>query len=181
MICSLCYPSSIKQVYSNKAWQQAKWSQPQKRKQGAHNPAERDVHPEAIRCFSDAAWKEATLRCGMGWSIKSPGNDLLQQGSSFRTHVSSVLVAETLALKVAISAALALGATRLACFSDCQDLIRLLNSGGHANELDGLLEDIKFLCSKFISISFLFIPRSLNSEADALAKAGLVSCCSSPV
>ncbi|EOA19742.1 hypothetical protein CARUB_v10003872mg [Capsella rubella] len=104
-----------------------------------------------------------------------PKLGLTQRGSSSRLYVSSALVAETLALKAAITAALALGVLRLACKSDCQDLIVLLNSGGHANVLDGLLEDIRLLSSNFLSISFQYVPRSENFEADTLANAGLLS------
>lgn len=66
--------------------------------------------------------------------------------------------------------------SRLACFSDCQELMLLLNADGHANELDGLLEDIKLLKTKFTSISFHFVPRIENVEADSLAKSALLSC-----
>ncbi|KAG7552264.1 hypothetical protein ISN45_Aa06g028660 [Arabidopsis thaliana x Arabidopsis arenosa] len=73
----------------------------------------------------------------------------IQHESFSRPSISSVLAAEVLSLKVAISAALALGVSRLACYSDCQDVILLLNAGGLANELEGILADISELSSKF--------------------------------
>lgn len=90
--------------------------------------------------------------------------------------MSSVLVAEALALKAVMLAASALGATRLACYSDCQELVLLLNSNGHANELDGILTDIYHLKLSLLSVSFHFVPRSENSLADSLAKSALLSC-----
>lgn len=90
--------------------------------------------------------------------------------------MSSALVAEALALNAGISAALASGVPRLACFSHCKELVLLINSGGHANELDGILADVAELVSSFFSVSFHFVPRSENAQADSLAKAALLSC-----
>ena len=71
-----------------------------------------------------------------------------------RPFVSSVLVVEELALKVAISAALAVGVTMLACFSDCQELILLLNVDGYAIEVDGLSAKFRLLRTKILSRFF---------------------------
>ncbi|EFH45348.1 predicted protein [Arabidopsis lyrata subsp. lyrata] len=79
----------------------------------------------------------------MGWIFKDPQKVVIQQGSSSRSFVASALVAEALAMKAAITAALALGVSRLACFSDCQVLVCLLAADGQANEIDGILEDIR--------------------------------------
>ncbi|CAH8260986.1 unnamed protein product [Arabidopsis lyrata] len=157
------------------SWQEAKLHAPPKKKiQKLVDSAA--VHQDALLCFSDAAWKSDTNMCGLGWIIENPLKVSLFQGSSSRPYVSSVLVAETLALKAAINVALAQGVSRLACFSDCQELMLLLNADGHANELDGLLEDIKLLKTKFTSISFHFVPRIENVMADSLAKSALLSC-----
>ncbi|KAG7564528.1 Ribonuclease H domain [Arabidopsis suecica] len=60
--------------------------------------------------------------------------------------------------------------------SQCQELVFLLNDDGYANELDGILSDISLLLSSFTSVSFHFVSRTENSQADALAKAALLSC-----
>ncbi|CAH8274245.1 unnamed protein product [Arabidopsis lyrata] len=111
----------------------------------------------------------------MGWIFKDPQKVVIQQGSSSRSFVASALVAEALAMKAAITAALALGVSRLACFSDCQVLVCLLAADGQANEIDGILEDIRRLCSSFLSCSFHHVSRMYNAEADSLAKAALAS------
>ncbi|KAG7600580.1 Ribonuclease H domain [Arabidopsis suecica] len=131
--------------------------------------------------LSDAACLQSTICCGLGWSFKDPLNGKIHHGSFSRPFVSSALVAETLALKAAITAALALGVSRLACISDCQELVLLSNTGGHANELDGILTDFILFCYLFMSISVHFDLRSENCGADALAKACLVSCIPSSI
>ncbi|KAG7591033.1 Ribonuclease H domain [Arabidopsis thaliana x Arabidopsis arenosa] len=128
-----------------------------------------------LASFFTASWMANFMGCGLEWIRKAPLMATIQQGSFSRPSVSSVLVAEVLALKVAISAALALGVSRLAYYSDCQDLF-LLNAGGLAIKLEGILADISELSSKFISISFYFVPRSENTKADSLAKTSLISC-----
>lgn len=60
-------------------------------------------------------------------------------------------------------------------FSDSLSLLTLLNSNVVVNELKSLLNDIQCLSSYFLSIVYVFIPRSVNVVADTLAKAGLVS------
>lgn len=64
--------------------------------------------------------------------------------------------------------------SRLTCFSDCQELVLLINSGGRSNEIQGLLLDIKALREYFQSVVFQFIPWAQNSEAELLAKSRLV-------
>lgn len=168
-----------KAITEAKRWQSAKLQQvsqkpaPQPR---LGTDATASVHSEALLCFSDAAWQASSRLGGMGWIIKDPLNSVFLQGSSSRPFVTSALVAEALALKAGIQAALASGVSRLACFSDCKELVLLLNSDGHANELDGILTDITLLGSSFLSISFHFVPRLENAQADLLAKTALLSC-----
>ncbi|CAL9234199.1 unnamed protein product, partial [Arabidopsis halleri] len=121
----------------------------------AHKIEEKRVE---MASFFTASWLANFIGCGLEWIRKAPLTATIQHGSFSRPSVSSVLAAEVLASKVAISAALALGVSRLACYSDCQDLILLLNVGGLANELECILADISELSSKFISISFYFVP-----------------------
>ncbi|XP_020872245.1 uncharacterized protein LOC9306145 [Arabidopsis lyrata subsp. lyrata] len=120
---------------------------------------------EVFLNFSDVAW----LQCGLGWSFKDPLNGKIQHGSFSRPFVSFVLVAEALALKTAITAALALGVSKLACISDCQELVLLPNTGGHANELDGIVADCNLFRSMFMFMYVLFVSRAENCGADAVA------------
>ncbi|CAL9222058.1 unnamed protein product [Arabidopsis halleri] len=136
---------------------------------------------EAFLSFSDAARLQSTICFGLGWCFKDPLSGKIHGGSFSRPFVSSVLVAEALALKAAITAALALGVSRLACISDCLELVLLPNTGGHANELDGKSADFDLFRSMILSMSVHFIPRCENCGADALAKASSLSCIPSSI
>ncbi|EFH60180.1 hypothetical protein ARALYDRAFT_899812 [Arabidopsis lyrata subsp. lyrata] len=68
----------------------------------------------------------------------------------------------------------------MACISDCQELVLLSNTGGHAIELDSILADFLFR-SMFLSMFAYVVPRSANYGADALAKANMLSCIPSSI
>ncbi|KAG7585605.1 Ribonuclease H domain [Arabidopsis thaliana x Arabidopsis arenosa] len=163
-----------------RSWQAAKLLQTQK-KPSQKTKDRVAAHSEAISCFSDASWLAKSQVCGLGWIFRNPQNVVIHQGSSSRPFVASALVAEALALKAAITSALALGVSRLACYSDCQDLVCLLDADGQANELDGILEDIRELCSVFLSCSFHHVSRLYNVEADTLAKSAPLLCIPPPL
>lgn len=68
----------------------------------------------------------------------------------------------------------------LTCFSDCKELILLLNSDGQVNFLRKILSNIRFLVFSFDVVSFYFISRFNNVSADALAKAALYAALAPP-
>ncbi|RID65727.1 hypothetical protein BRARA_D00905 [Brassica rapa] len=59
--------------------------------------------------------------------------------------------------------------------SDSKNLILLLRNHGQDVALRGVLHDIHVLSRSLVSISFNFIPRLANVQADSLAKAALFS------
>ena len=126
-----------------------------------------------LSCFVDAAWDVRSGNGGMGWKFTDKGSGFTSQDSTNRRHVSSALTAETLAVKAALMAAVLSDVRRLTLFSDSKTLVTLLTSGGKCVELQGLLHDIRMLCTSLDSISFHFVPRLDNVEADSLAKAAL--------
>ncbi|CAG7880146.1 unnamed protein product, partial [Brassica rapa] len=85
------------------------------------------------------------------------------------------LVAEALAVKAAVTAALSSHVSSLRVYSDSKSLILLLKSQGQDVSLKGVLHDIKILARSFESISFCFVPRLANSVADSIAKTALYS------
>ncbi|KAG5375217.1 hypothetical protein IGI04_039813 [Brassica rapa subsp. trilocularis] len=127
-----------------------------------------------VQCFSDGAWDNVTGRGGMGWIIKKQDGATLLQGSSQRRYVASAMVAETLALKEAISSATNAGFTDLLCLSDCKSLTDLITGNSSVTAIQGILHDIGEMSRSLNSISFSFIPRIKNEVADRLAKAALV-------
>ncbi|KAL1198838.1 hypothetical protein V5N11_008458 [Cardamine amara subsp. amara] len=103
---------------------------------------------------------------------------LLQDGSHLH-DIPSALVAKAVALKLALLAVQAPDNTKVTCYSDFQVLIRLLKSGGHSNELFGILEDIRCISRSFLAISFTYLSRTENFLVDTLAEAQLSSCITS--
>lgn len=82
-------------------------------------------------------------------------------------------MAETLACRSSLRHALSIDIENLRVFTDNQTLIRALTSKLMEKEIFGVVADIRNLSALFESISFNFIPRSENFEADHLAKAVL--------
>lgn len=107
--------------------------------------------------------------------ILSFQNTCTETFSSHRRYVSSALVAEALAVKAAITAAVSLHVSSFNVFSDSKALILLLNSQNQDVVLKGILHDIRIMALSFTSISFFFIPRLANTVADSLAKTALYS------
>lgn len=128
--------------------------------------------------FSDAAWDLTTGNSGLGWQLRDSTNSMVESSSSHRRCVSSALVAEALAVKAAITAAVSHHVSSLTVNSDSKNLILLLKTQGQDVVLRGLLHDIHVLASSLASISFVFVPRLANVQADLLAKAALASCSS---
>ncbi|CAA7014090.1 unnamed protein product [Microthlaspi erraticum] len=130
---------------------------------------------DVVRCFSDAAWSSDSAFGGMGWLFKDAHGTVISQGTASKSFLPSALAAEAVAIKLALLDARAADILRLVCYSDCKELVLLLKSGGHSNEIQGLLLDISCLLGSFRDVDFVFIPRAQNSEADVLAKSSLLS------
>ncbi|XP_056850962.1 uncharacterized protein LOC130500218 [Raphanus sativus] len=129
--------------------------------------------PHPFSCWIDGAWQESTRAGSMGWIIKNEEDAVLCRGSSNRTHVESALVAEALALRDALKQANDLQLQSLHISSDSQVLISTLREGRDLNEIAGVLTDIRNLATLFCPLSFSFVPRLENIQADSLAKASL--------
>ena len=129
--------------------------------------------PSTPSCWTDGAWKETELAGGMGWIIKNAAGEVLGRAAASRSHVSSALMAEALAMREALKKAKELDLQSLQVFSDSQVLITTLCSGGDMNEIAGVLQDIKILATLFCPVLFIFIPRIENSQADTLARSSL--------
>ena len=130
---------------------------------------------------TDAAWNSTSGNCGMGWHFKDTLATPAGTYSSTRRSVSSALVAETLALKAAISSAASCGIDSLEVFSDSKGLITLINTKKNNVWIQGILFDIHSLSNSFSKLSFHFTPRVGNTLPDSLAKAALLFFASSPM
>ncbi|KAG5396048.1 hypothetical protein IGI04_017862, partial [Brassica rapa subsp. trilocularis] len=117
---------------------------------------------------TDAAWREDLQLAGLGWCVGERNEKL-----SILAHchyVSSPLVAEGLALREALQFCIEKNIRMMRCETDSLVLIKALNSGPPVAELYGIVADIACLSLAFDSISFSWIKRGKNGDADALAK-----------
>lgn len=129
--------------------------------------------------FSDAAWDASTGNGGLGWLLRDATYSISESSSSYRHFVPSALVAEALAVKAVISAAISSHVDSLRVCSDSKILVNLLKTHGQDVTLKGVLHDIRLLARSFSVISFIHVPCLANVEADLIAKAALLSLSSS--
>lgn len=128
------------------------------------------------KCYVDAAWDARTEACGLGGVFSGPPSfDRLPHLSESRTLVSSALMAEALAVRLAVMKTAFSNMKSLVILSDSLSLITLLKGKDSRPELFGILFDIYHFIPYFDAISFCYIPRFQNTEADGVAKSALVS------
>uniref|UniRef100_A0A0D3D375 RNase H type-1 domain-containing protein n=1 Tax=Brassica oleracea var. oleracea TaxID=109376 RepID=A0A0D3D375_BRAOL len=121
----------------------------------------------------DAARRPQDRTAGCRWiSYDSRFGETIQ-GTSTELFVTSPLMAEALAVREALLQARDFHLSNICLKSDNHVLIKALISKQHPVELYGINLDIENLSSSFSSTSFSYVPRSLNSAADALAKSAL--------
>lgn len=160
----------------SRTWQAAQAERPtvSTSKQGYKGPMI-EGSKQVNHCYVDAAWNATARSGGFGCIFKTqPNNDKpFHQFSANRCFVGSIFIAEALAVKTALLEAVNLGLRTLTVLSDSQSLITAISSKGRIVEPRGILFDIAHLCCFFSSVSFHFIPRLKNVEADALAKLAL--------
>ncbi|KAL0857446.1 hypothetical protein Bca101_062600 [Brassica carinata] len=106
-------------------------------------------------CWTDGAWKEDSKIGGMGWVLKNPAGTIISQGAASRKFVGSALVAEALAIRMALSKAKELNLDSLHLFSDCSVLISALRSEHELIEIADILHDIKGLATFFTPLYLL--------------------------
>ncbi|KAG2302260.1 hypothetical protein Bca52824_030911 [Brassica carinata] len=164
----------VKAIKSAQEWTQA---QPQTRTLAA---APRTTirplsHPSLVTCFTDAAWNATTNQAGCGWYFIDNETNSMLQGTKAMDYVSSPLMAEAMAIRSALLHALEAGFSKICIKSDCQALVATITSKRHSADLYVISRDIEHLSSCFLSISFSFISRNLNSLADSIAKSVLYS------
>ncbi|KAF2547276.1 hypothetical protein F2Q70_00019745 [Brassica cretica] len=124
----------------------------------------------AITCTTDASWDATSKRAGLAWIFRENNRSIATQGSEIQHSVSSPLMAEALAIRSTLVMAAELEIPNLKIYSDSLTLIRVINTKMQDKEIYGILCDIHQISYVFGSISFSFLPRSQNREADELAK-----------
>ncbi|CAA7053813.1 unnamed protein product [Microthlaspi erraticum] len=158
----------LKALLAAKEWQQAQQLETPNPRNGSHQT--RVMHADTITCHTDGAWNPETKIAGAGWIFHNQADDRLDSGQGAEPFANSAIMAEAIAIRSALLQAIDKDYLKICIKSDAQDLVRALTSQEQVKEIYGLLFDIKTLASFFTAISFVFIPRSANFEADALAK-----------
>ncbi|CAA7029794.1 unnamed protein product [Microthlaspi erraticum] len=160
--------TNLKSIQDAREWQEAQDLEKKPHQATPRATNQRTLHPDTVICFTDGAWKQETAIAGAGWIFTSREGSNLDSGSLAEPFVSSPLMAEAIAIRSALIQALEKNFLHLQIKSDAQDLIRALTSQEKIKEIYGLLFDIQSLAKLFTSISFRFVPRSENREADFL-------------
>lgn len=137
--------------------------------------------PGVLVCSVDAAWDSNSRRSGIGGIFSGSLATSLTSFSKVHSHVSSALMAEAIAVHRAVSLAVYSNVRSLAVLSDSLSLIKLLKMGELQPELFGIMFDIYHFMSLFDVISFHFISRNFNSEADSVAKSVLALSVTNPI
>ena len=128
-------------------------------------------------CLVDASWKSPEDQAGIGWSLTSiEGTPRLQESSAIEL-TSSSLVAEAMAMLLAVQQAQTLRYDNVIFIGDCGELFKCLRMEAidgrmHAtyiNEATSIVKDIVNI-AKQNSFPFLYVPRYLVVTADHLAK-----------
>ncbi|KAG2332733.1 hypothetical protein Bca52824_003913 [Brassica carinata] len=129
------------------------------------------IRPDTTYCKVDASWDKASNSAGFAWIFNGPH-------CRNRTRITSPTIRnplmEALAIRFSLRMAASLEIQHLRVCSDVRRSFELSITELWFRDLR-VVADINHLSSLFVSISFAFIPRSQNSEADALAKHALSS------
>ncbi|XP_013607858.1 PREDICTED: uncharacterized protein LOC106314545 [Brassica oleracea var. oleracea] len=144
-------------------------------RQRQESPRYRPLPPDTITCKTDASWDKTTRRAGLAWICTGNEGNTMQQGTELQESVASPLVAEALAVRSAIIAATSKEIKNLRVLSDSSTLIRAITTNRQEKEIFGIVFDIQQISSVFQSISFDYLPRAQNLQADRLAKETLRS------
>ena len=129
--------------------------------------------PGVLACKVDAAWDTSSRMSGIGGVFSGSNVASITNISESHGYVSSALMAEAIAVHRAVALAVYSNVQSLAVLSDYLSLVKLLKKGGYQPELFGIMFDIYHFMSFFDVISFDFISRNFNSEADSVEKSVL--------
>ena len=145
------------------------------RQPNANRPSSSTIASPIISCTTDAAWNKQSKQAGLAWTFSGTDLPSTITGSTTQPFVSSPLLAEALAVRLALIKAATFEFPRLKVSSDNQTLIRAISNDLQLKEIHGIIADIHQISSVFNSISFSYLPRLKNQQADGLTKLSLRS------
>lgn len=165
--------TALKALMGAREWTQAQEPPPKVTKNTQIQGRPDSLPTGTVACNTDAAWRKESLDAGLAWIFDSSTALIVSDGCKFQARVSSVLMAEGLAVREALSHALHIGISKIWLRSDSLSLIKAINSVSKPMNLYGVLSDIECLSASFEFCCFSFVPREENGPADNLSKACL--------
>lgn len=129
--------------------------------------------PGSLVCKVDAAWDTNSGRCGIVGIFTGEAVRPLPTVAESFIHVSSALMTEAIAVHRVVSLTVYSNVQSLVVLSDFLSLINLPKTRGYQFELFGIMFDIYHALFYFDVISFHFISRTFNGEADIVDKSAL--------
>jgi ribonuclease HI len=119
----------------------------------------------------DATLFKSPNRMGAGVVIRNHRGECLVACSELLHAVTSLELAEDLAMRRALALASEEGFVQIMVASDCLSVVQRVNSPSQDHSILGVvIQDMKKTASSFISCSFSHISRKLNKSAHVLAK-----------
>ena len=132
---------------------------------------ERVAASERWKCQVDASWIDDKEATGLGFSLLDENRPILF-GARGDISSASPLHAEAEGIIWALQELLKIGRSEIHVLSDCEQLVKIIHTDTEWPALAPELDEIKALSNEFLKFSIAAIPRSLNTQADSLAKSG---------
>ncbi|KAG7583517.1 Ribonuclease H-like superfamily [Arabidopsis suecica] len=122
------------------------------------------------RCFVDGSWKESDKFSGTGWFCTSSNGEPPTMGVANLRRSLSPLHAEVEALLWAMKCIIGADNQKVAFFTDCSDLVKMVSSPTEWPAFSVYLEEFQSDKEEFSSFSLSLISRRANVKADNLAR-----------
>ena len=131
-----------KDIFLAREWQKAQNPTAGRPSRLAIRPLLPEETTISIRCNTDAARRSDSSTSGSNWIFTSPSASEINRGAMIQLHVSSPLLAESLAVREDLLQAISLNITHIWVHSDSQVLIRAIYWKRGPSELHGALSNI---------------------------------------
>ncbi|GLT60633.1 hypothetical protein SLA2020_333910 [Shorea laevis] len=132
---------------------------------------------DVVKCNTDAAVDVNNGVAGLAVVCRN-SRGILVDGLAFKQSVSSVLMAETLAVRAAVGWAARNGLKDIIFESDSKELMQVVNKKVHLPwQIEPLVLSVWELCKSFSFCEFNYVRRKANSAADWVAKQCLKNSC----
>ena len=129
-----------------------------------------------LYCTVDASWKSPADKAGIGWSLYSKEGILRLQGSSAIEATTSPLVAEAMAILLAVQQLNCTGYNNVAVLGDSLQLFKCLNhTETDVGKRDAIFNEATPIVADILALShlnrfcFQWVPRNVVQYADHLA------------